>query len=108
MIAGGILAYCAVVAAMTAAAFYFGSRIRAQKIPMQWGVDGRPTWYAPKPIGLWAPICVTLVGGPLFLLGHPQSAHYAALGLIMFSVIMAAIYGVYLALLVRWASRQPF
>ena len=107
MIATGIFVYCAVVAAMTVATSYFGNRITSTKIPMQWEANGQPTWYAAKSIALWTPICLTVVGGPLFLLvGDPRMSEHAALGLLVFSVIMAAIYSVYLAAVLRWASRQ--
>jgi len=32
---------------------YFGPKIKGERIAMQWGVDGKPTWTAPKQIGLW-------------------------------------------------------
>jgi Protein of unknown function (DUF1648) len=108
MIAVGIFTYCAAVAAMLAAVTYFGKRITAQKIPMQWGFNGQPTWYAPKLVGLWTPICLTTIGGPLFLVAidSPSRAEHAAFGLIVFSLIMAIAYGVHLAAVVRWAPKQ--
>ena len=107
MIATGIFAYCAVVAAMTVATAYFGNRIASTQIPMQWGADGQPTWYARKSIALWTPICLTIAGGPLFLVvGDPRMSEYAALGFLVFSVIMAVIHGVYFTAVLRWASRQ--
>jgi hypothetical protein len=30
---------------------YFGTRIRSDRMAMQWGFDGEPTWYAPKAVG---------------------------------------------------------
>jgi hypothetical protein len=32
---------------------YFGPKIKGERIAMQWGVDGNPTWTAPKQMGLW-------------------------------------------------------
>jgi hypothetical protein len=27
--------------------FYFGPRIKRERVAMQWGSDGKPTWHAP-------------------------------------------------------------
>jgi hypothetical protein len=35
---------------------------KGARVPMQWGLDGKPTWTAPKPIGvLFSPILSLLV-----------------------------------------------
>jgi hypothetical protein len=112
VIAIGIYGFCAVVGAMGFAAFYFSKRIAAQKVPMQWGFDGQPTWYAPKWVALYAPILVTMLGVPLFLTGigfafPPAGAERSVIGLIVFAVVMGATYGAYLFAVMRWASKQP-
>jgi hypothetical protein len=40
----GFIAGCAV---------HYGRRITVSRIPMQWGTNGRPTWFAPRLVGLW-------------------------------------------------------
>ena len=45
--------FAAALIANIALAIYFGERISASRIPMQWGTDGKPTWFAPRAIGLW-------------------------------------------------------
>ena len=112
VIAIAIYGFCAVVGAMTFAASYFGKRIAAQRIPMQWGFNGQPTWYAPKSVALWAPICLTILGVPLFLFGiefgfPPPRAERSAIGLIIFAVVMGVTYSAYLFAVMRWASKQP-
>lgn len=66
-----ILALCIFAAALianTALAIYFGERISASRIPMQWGVDGNPTWYAPRSVGLWwGLLFVFVVDSALFI-----------------------------------------
>ena len=32
---------------------YFVPRIMSDRVVMQWGLDGRPNWYAPKWLALW-------------------------------------------------------
>jgi hypothetical protein len=112
VIAIGIYGFCAVVGAMAFAAYHVGKRIAAPKVPMQWGFNGQPTWYAPKVVALWAPIFVTMFGVPLFLVSidsgfPPPRADRSAVGLIIFAVVMGGTYGAYLFAVVRWTSRQP-
>lgn len=45
---------------MIASSLYSAPRIARDRIAMQWGFDGKPTWFAPKPIGLWALIALAL------------------------------------------------
>jgi hypothetical protein len=39
---------------------YFWPRIRSDRMAMQWGFDGEPTWYAPKAVGLWGIVAFAL------------------------------------------------
>ena len=43
-------------------AIVIGGQISSDKIPMQWGTDGSPTWYAPRIIGIWLPVAFSLIG----------------------------------------------
>jgi hypothetical protein len=38
----------AAVLLMVCANLYYGPRVARDRIAMQWGFDGNPTWYAPK------------------------------------------------------------
>jgi hypothetical protein len=40
------------VAFVIGCSLYFRPRIRSDRIAMQWGLDGKPTWYAPKWLAL--------------------------------------------------------
>jgi hypothetical protein len=33
--------------------FYFEPRIKHQRVAMQWGTDGKPTWYGPQWVAIW-------------------------------------------------------
>ena len=37
-----------------------GPRIKSGRMVMQWGLDGRPNWSAPKSVGLWIMIVLAL------------------------------------------------
>jgi hypothetical protein len=45
--------FCAAILIVIGCNLYFGPKIKGERIAMQWGVDGKPTWTAPKQIGLW-------------------------------------------------------
>ena len=41
------------VALVLAFNLYFGPRIERDRVAMQWGPNGEPTWYAPKWLAMW-------------------------------------------------------
>ncbi|MGA7810896.1 DUF1648 domain-containing protein [Bradyrhizobium sp.] len=69
---------------------YFGRRIERERIPMQWGLNGQPTWYAPKWFAMWGMV-VFMGAVRLFIwlvsTHAPQNVHGAELGIVIFSVI---------------------
>ena len=71
---------------------YFGLRISSERIAVQWGFDGRPTWYAPKQLALWGMVVFMLVVR-LFIWAAatyaPQSVHGVEVGILGFSLITA-------------------
>jgi hypothetical protein len=72
---------------------YYAPRIGADRVAMQWGLDGKPTWYAPKWLALWGMV-VFMLGVRLFILWAatytPQYVHGVDAGIIGFSVVVAA------------------
>jgi hypothetical protein len=90
MAADGI--FLAALAVMTGCTLYFAPRIGRERIAMQWGFDGRPTWSMPKPVGLWALIAFA-VAVRLFiavlLKVAPDRVHGEEPGLSLFSIIVA-------------------
>ncbi len=89
------LIFWPVVALLAACNLYFAPRIRSDRIAMQWGFDGRPTWYAPKAVGLWGMVAFALAVR-LLIWGlstyAPTKVHGAEVGLLLFSVIFGASY----------------
>jgi hypothetical protein len=83
---------------------YFTPRIRGDRIAMQWGFDGEPTWYAPKAVGLWGMVAFALAVRLLIWAASsyvPEKVHGAEIGLLLFSVIVAAVH----LLMLRAAAR---
>lgn len=69
---------------------------------MQWGLDGQPTWHASKAVGLWGMVAFALaVRLLIWALSTyaPSKVHGVELGLLLFSITIAASH----ALLLRKA-----
>jgi hypothetical protein len=71
---------------------YFKPRIGSDKVAMQWGLDGKPTWYAPTWIALWA-TAPFMIAIRIFIWAAmvyaPQTVHGADIGIAGFAIIMA-------------------
>ena len=39
---------------------YFGRRNASDRVAMQWGLDGKPNWYAPKQLALWGMVAFVI------------------------------------------------
>jgi apolipoprotein N-acyltransferase len=81
------------VAFMATCNLYFGRRIGGDRIAMQWGLDGRPTWYASKAIGLWGVVGIALAVRLLIWIAStyiPTKVHGVEAGLLIASVVIAA------------------
>lgn len=96
--------FCAAILIVIGCSLYFGPRIKGERIAMQWGVDGRPTWYAPRQIGLWWMVAFMLAVR-LFIWAastyFPARVHGIDAGIIGLSVIGAGAH-----LYVLMAARQ--
>jgi hypothetical protein len=82
----------AALAFMIGCNLYFGSRIASKRIAMQWGIDGKPTWHAPKWIALWGTVALMLVVRSLIWGASaytPALVHGVEMGIIGFSLIVA-------------------
>ena len=85
--------FCAAVLIMIACNLYFGRRIKGERIPMQWGFDGRPTWSAPKQTALWGMVVFLLALRLLIWAAStydPARVHGVEIGIIGSSVIIVA------------------
>jgi apolipoprotein N-acyltransferase len=82
----------AAVALIACANLYYGPRIPQKRIAMQWGLDGKPTWYAPKSAYLWGILAfVILVRAMIwaFVTYAPQTVHGLGAGIISFAITVA-------------------
>jgi hypothetical protein len=81
------------VAFMAGCSLYFGPRIHSDRMAMQWGFNGEPTWSAPKAIGLWGIVAFALAVRVLIwaaITYVPEKVHGAEIGLLLSSIIVAA------------------
>jgi hypothetical protein len=78
---------------MAGCSLFFAPRIKSDRMAMQWGFDGKPTWSAPKAVGLWATVVLALLTRLLIWVAmtcFPQAVHGAEAGLLIASIVFAA------------------
>jgi len=83
----------AAIALVVGSNFYFGPRIKGERVAMQWGFNDRPTWHAPKWVALWGMVAFMLgIRLVVWLVSTyvPQSLQQAELGIAGFSVVVTA------------------
>ena len=74
---------------------YYGPRIKTDRMPMQWGLNGKPTWYAPKMVALWGSAAFALALRLLIwaaMTYAPDKVHGAEIGLLLVSVAVVAVH----------------
>jgi hypothetical protein len=85
---------------------YFSSRINSEKVPMQWGIDGNPIWFAPRLFGIWWQLYFTLiVGGGLFVMSlcvAKEKIPALCVAIVLVSVVGAATQVFHMKAVVRW------
>jgi hypothetical protein len=85
-------AFAAAIVFVIGCNLYFSPRIRRDRIAMQWGLDGKPTWSAPKWFALWGMVGFMLaVRWSIWLatIYTPRLVHGAGLGILIFSGVFA-------------------
>ena len=83
----------AAIALVVGSNLYFGPHIKSERVAMQWGFDDTPTCHAPKWAAQWGMVLFMLAIRLFVWLAAayaPQSIHQAELGIVGFSVIVAA------------------
>lgn len=88
------LALITALLVMTGVNLYFAPRI-GERVVMQWSFRGEPTWTAPKLAALWGPVAFTvLVRLVIFLVTtyEPNKVHGPEIGVLLLSVIVAAVH----------------
>ena len=83
------------IAFIVACNLYYAPRITSGRIAMQWGLGGKPTWFAPKAIALWGMVAFALAVRLLIwaaMTYAPEQVNGTEIGLLMFSVIAAGVH----------------
>ena len=92
------------LAFIVVANLYYGPRIKSDRMAMQWALDGKPTWYAPKAMALWGIVAFALAVRLLIWAAMtyvPDKVNGAEIGLLLFSIIVVAVH----LLMLRAAAR---
>jgi hypothetical protein len=95
--------FIAALAVMVGANLYFAPKV-GEQIAMQWGLDGNPTWYAPKLGAMWGMVALALIVRLLVYLAMaytPHMVHGPEIGLLLASIIIAAVHVGILAVAAR-------
>jgi hypothetical protein len=97
-------AFWPAIAFMALCSLYFRTRIKSSRIAMQWGFDGKPTWSAPKAVGLWFTVAFALLlrlviwGAMTYF---PRTVHGAESGLFIASIVLVVTHLIVLVAAVR-------
>jgi hypothetical protein len=86
------IAFVVALLVMVGCNLYFAPRI-GERVAMQWSLRGDPAWHVPRPVALWGPVTVAmLVRFAIFLAMTytPSKVHGAEMGVLLFSIIIAA------------------
>jgi apolipoprotein N-acyltransferase len=105
-----LMLFLAAIFFIAFSAVKFGRRIESKKIPMQWGADDRPTWFAPRLLGVWFQLYfLCAIGGVLFALTffEPEKIPVLCLSIILVSATTAAAHLYHLKAVVRWEGKNP-
>ena len=84
--------FAAAVVFVIGSNLYFSPRIRHERVAMQWGFDGKPTWYAPKWLALWGMVGLMFAMRALIWLAmtyKPRHVHGADVAIAGLSLIAA-------------------
>jgi Na+/phosphate symporter len=110
VIAATLIALAVGLAFIAGCAVHYGREITAPRIPMQRGANGRPTWFAPRLVGLWFSFAFTAIVSVVLLI----LAHYEPQKLTGLIVAMAIVIGTnmwvqvyHLKRVIRWQQETP-
>jgi succinate-acetate transporter protein len=88
-----VLIVAAMIAASITATVKFPA---ASRLPMQWGVNGKPTWYASRKLAFaFTPVLATLVVTFVLLMAEPASAAAVLIAVAFFAGHLLHLWLVY-------------
>jgi len=103
------IVFVAALILMAGCNLYFAPRITADRIAMQWGVGGNPTWHAPKLAAMWGPLALAVLIRLAIWAAQtytPDKVHGAEIGLILFSAIILVVHVITLRIAGGGQSRR--
>lgn len=105
-----LIALAVSLAFIAGCAIHYGREITALRIPMQWGVDGKPTWLAPRLIGIWFSFVFTAaVATFLLTLAHYQpqalTGLIGAMAIVIATNMWVQVY--HLKRVIQWQTETP-
>ncbi len=87
--------FAAGVVLAIAASLYYAPRITSERVAMQWGWDGKPTWTAPKQFALWGMVAFMLALRLFIWFAEtylPQHVRGVEIGIAGVGIIAAAVH----------------
>jgi hypothetical protein len=103
------LVFVLALGAMIAATLYLSTRIMKPRIPMQWGSNGKPSWYTSKAVGLWSTVALMLAMRIVFFAieqTHPGASFGIWWVVIALAIGCAATQLLYLWRILKWSRGQ--
>ncbi len=105
-----LIALATGLAFIAGCAIHYGRQITSRRVPMQWGLNGAPTWFAPRVVGIWFAFGFTaLVSAGLLIAAQYEPQKLA--GLIFALVIVTGtnmwMQAVHLKRVIRWQQQAP-
>lgn len=110
VIAATLIALAVGLAFIAGCAIYYGRQITSRRIPMQWGTDGQPAWFAPRLIGLWFSFGVTAALSAFLLvlaLHDPQKLTALIVATVSVTGTNMWVQVYHLKRVIRWQAEAP-
>ena len=110
VMAATLIALAVGLAFIAGCTIHYGRQIRAPSVPMQWDTNGRPTWFAPRLVGLWFSFGFTaLLSAVLLALAHHEPQKLTAL---VFAIVLVTgtnmwMQAYHLKRVIRWQAEAP-
>jgi len=105
----GLLAYIVTLIALAGISVFYGGKVDASKVPMQWDFDGVPTWFADKQISLWFPVVIFLFVGTtlIYKARRSSSPSWSDYGVLLICcILMVGVHYWHMLKIVSWSQNQ--
>ena len=103
-----LIALATGLAFIAGCAIHYGRQITALRVPMQWGLNGAPTWFAPRVVGIWFAFgFTTIVSAGLLIAAQyePQKLAPLIFALVIVTGTNMWMQAVHLKRVIRWQQQ---